>query len=70
MRLRSPSSPQAHKRRASCFVAPLACLRMLAALAVFQLSAAAHLARDAVEYLLTGEHHDDEHDHGRECPPG
>jgi len=43
---------------------------MLAALAVFQLSAAAHLARDAVEYLLTGEHHDDEHDHGRECPPG
>lgn len=62
-------------RRAPWLAYAIVCLRGLALISVFQLSGAAHLAGDAFEYALTGEHddHDDderEQEDGHECPPG
>jgi len=71
----SPRAPSqiALVRRAPWLAYAVACLRVLALVSLFQLSGAPHLAGDAFEYALTGEHHDDderEQDDGHECPPG
>ena len=49
-------------------------LRVLSAVAVFQVSGAAHLAGDLVEYVTLGHHvvdeAEDENDPNHQCPPG
>lgn len=49
-------------------------LRVLSALAVFQVSGAAHLTGDIVEYVTSGHHviddAHDENDPNHQCPPG
>jgi hypothetical protein len=44
----------------------------LSAVAVFQVSGAAHLAGDLVEYVTLGQHvvDEDENDPNHQCPPG
>lgn len=47
-------------------------LRILSAVALFQVSGAAHLTGDLVEYITLGHHVVDEgeNDPGHQCPPG